>query len=515
MIITIYGASGNLGIPALEEILKLDFVSKVILLLHRKKSSDKLIKHFKKQSDRLEFVYGSISDIDVIRKTLEGTDIVINLAGVIPPTSDKNPKLAIEANEIGPKVICQAICEIKENQPKLIHISTFAIYGHRTYKHIYVEVGDPLLVCPFDIYGITKMRGEFTVLESDVENWVVLRQAAVLYDELMKKNTKDGLMFQTCFNSPIEWVTAHDTAVLLRNIIIKENSGFLDILNFWKKCFNIAGPKENAITGYETLEKGFSIIGGKTNKFFKPNYNSLRNFHTAFFKDRNKLEELFNYQHDTVDDFWKGVGKKYPLYKLGRILPSSWIRKMIIDPLLKDEMAPHYWYKNNDTARMIAYFGSKEAFENIPSDWKDFNLYINNKGDDGEDINFENIKNEPNTLDAFFDTTKEDKNIDIEDLSNVADAHGGRLVSASFTKGDMYAKLVWLDQDGNEFTARPYTILRCGHWHNPSYDKYVWDFDRLSKGDKIYASIWYDSHKEDEDNFYYFDEQFKAKIGGQ
>lgn len=515
MVITLYGASGNMGIPALEKILELDFVEKVILLLHRKKSSDKLLKHFKKQLNRIECIYGNISDIETVRKTLVGSDFVINMAAVIPPLADKRPELAIEANEVGPKIIRQAIEEIKENQPKVIHISSMAVYGHRNYKHIFTEVGDPLTISPFDLYALTKMRGEFTFLESDIDNWTVIRQTAVLYDDLMKKNISDGLMFHTCFNSSLEWVTARDSARLLQNIIIKDHNHELDTNNFWRKCFNLSGPECNRITGYETLEKGFSIIGGKTNRFFKTNYNALRNFHCGYFKDGDRLENLFHYHHDTIDDFWKSVGHKHPLFKLGRIVPPVIIRKTVIDPLLKDSNAPYYWYNHNDIPRLTAYFGSKQAFETITPNWKDFNLYIRDKGDDGEDIDYQHILHNPVELNHYYDFKKEDKDIDINDLISVAEAHGGKLLETKFNKGDIYKKVKWMDQDGNEFIMRPYSVLRCGHWHNPSYDKYVWDFDRLAKKDKIYASIWYDSHKEEENHFYYLDENFNAKLGGQ
>ena len=53
-------------------------------------------------------------------------------------------------------------------------------------------------------------------------------------------------------------------------------------------------------------------------------------------------------------------------------------------------------------------------------------------------------------------------------------------------------------------------MLRAGHWMNPIYKEYVWDFDRLSKKDKIFAGIWYDSHAEDENMRYGFDENFEA-----
>ena len=100
------------------------------------------------------------------------------------------------------------------------------------------------------------------VLESNIENWTVIRQTAMLYDKLMSKNMDDGLMFHTCVNSPLEWSTARTSATLYRNIIRADVKGELNTDNFWKHCFNLTGGEKNRITGCETMEAGLRIISG-------------------------------------------------------------------------------------------------------------------------------------------------------------------------------------------------------------------------------------------------------------
>lgn len=94
---------------------------------------------------------------------------------------------------------------------------------------------------------------------------------------------KDGLMFHTCFNVPLEWVTARDSGLLIKNVIKRdyEENG---VKNFWKRCFNIGGGARNRVTGYDTFNEGFEIIGGSTEKFMKPGWNSIRNFHGLCFR---------------------------------------------------------------------------------------------------------------------------------------------------------------------------------------------------------------------------------------
>ena len=109
-----------------------------------------------------------------------------------------------------------------------------------------------------------------------------------------------------------------------------------------------------------------------------------------------------------------------------------------------------------------------------------------------------------------YDIDKPDNEITADDLISVAAAHGGKCLTADSFDGDLYKKMDWETVDGEKFTADTYTVLRAGHWVNPLYTEWKWDFDRLSKTDRIFARIWYDSHGKDEDYVYYFDKDFKA-----
>ena len=510
MIITILGATGSMGKSVVKELINESYVTRIRILGYHKKETERLLKTNRDYLDKIEVCYGSIADPKAVREVIKGAGYVINMAAVIPPLSDKNPKSAIEVNEIGVKVLVSVIEEIKYMQPKLIHTSTMGIYGDRNYKHPWGRVGDPLLLSPFDLYALTKMRGEFTVLESNIKNWVVLRQSAMLYDELMSKNISDGLMFHTCFNSPLEWVSAHDSAILIRNILRQDQAHRLNKENFWKHCFNISGGLENRVTGFETLDLGYKIIGASAYDFFEPNYNSLRNFHGMWFSDGDELQNLFHYHSDSIRGFWAHVLATHGYYKLAKLMPKKLLKAFIIKPLLKDDNAPYYWYNHNDEARMLAYFKGKEVFESISPRWEDFRLLCKNVDLEGKPIDYCLLKTQPTSINHFFDIDKPRNEINIHDLIEVARAHGGRLVTNTFKEGDIYKKVEWETVDGEKFIASPHTVLYCGHWWNISYKEYAWDFDRLAKTDKIYAQIWYDHHDKDEDNFYYYDDNFQA-----
>lgn len=502
MIVSLLGASGHMGLATLEEFLKIDEIDTIKVLLEHKEKRNKLVKKLaKKNPNRIEIIYGDISNIEDVRVLTNGANYLYNLAAVIPPKSDKQPHKSYLANELGPYNL---VTVLEDNpQIKFIDITSVALYGHRNHKHPFERIGDPLLPSVYDVYAAHKLRGEYKILESNIDNFVIIRQTAMIYKEMLINNMRDGLMFHTPFNDPLEWSTAEDSGLLMANIIREDLKGNLTKDNFWNKVFNLGAGIENRISGYETLEGGFKLIGGKTNKFFDPNYNVTRNFHGGFYLDGDDLENLFHFQNDTIDNYWLKIKKKYPFFSLAKIIPSKLLKLFAIKRLFKDSNSPKYWYKHNDIPRIIAFFGSLDKYEALSSSWEDFKLwdYKNNR-----DIN----KYVP--IDYGFDINKLDKDITIEDLRNVAKLHGGKLISTEFNQGDVYAKLVWENSDKEQFVSRPYTILRGGHWYNPLYKSNTWDFDRLSKKDKIFASYWYDSHDKKENYCYYMDEDYVARI---
>lgn len=501
MLIAITGITGNMGQATLSEVLKIEGDVKFrFLVLEDDKRIDKLLKKYRKYKNRIEVVYGNLKDFDTCRKFVAGADYVVGLAAVIPPKSDQHPQWAIDCNETGAKNMVAAIEEL-EKQPKYIHISTVALYGNRNDKHIWGRVGDPLLVSPFDLYSATKLRGEFAVLESKIVSWAVIRQTAMLHGNMLTDNMNDGLMFHTCFDAPLEWLTAHDSGVLIANILkadIKKNLGD----KFWKKVYNIGGGKQNCVTGYETLDDGFKLIGGSVKDFFKPNSNAIRNFHGVWFLDSGVLDKMFKYRSQTNEYFWNEYKRNHSYFSLAKILPKSLIRKFAIERLYKNENAAMYWINHKDSAKEIAYFGEGN-FAKLAKDWKDVKLLC-------ERENYDKLKDAKKApkLDYGFDI---DKDYGLAECKNVAKMHGGKLISKKFV--DKYTPLEWENQDGERFMAKPFTVLNAGHWINSIYHENVWEFDRLSKKDKIFAQIWLDSHEENENYRYYLDENFVAKIG--
>ena len=472
------------------------------MLITKKKKNDKLCKQLKKQyGDRIQIIRGTVASPDVCDKLTQGVDYVVHMAAVIPPASDADPKESEECNYYGAMALADAI-KRRNPQPKYVHVSTMALYGNRNHKHLYGRVGDPLLVSPFDYYAMHKLKGERYVLDSGLDRFVVLRQTAMLHPNMLKDNVSDGLMFHTALNAPLEWVSSRDSGYLIKRILERDSKGEVD--SFWNNIYNIGAGKKGMDTGYDTFKDGFSIIGGSPEKFFKPNWFASRNFHGLWFYDGHELNDYFDFQRDGVTEFWKEIGRRHKAYALAKALPSKIVYLSVFKKLLYHYNSPDRWLRDGDKARIAATFGSEEKAKALPTEWKDFKLI--SKGDFGDYDDLRTVENvsKDMLLSHGYDDAKAMSEWTIDDLKSAAAFRGGELISNSM-KGP-FDMLRWRCADGHEFDASPFTVLRGGHWCNKCCYPTPWDFDRLSKKNPYFAQVWYDSHENDENNVYGFNE---------
>ncbi|QEJ98223.1 NAD-dependent epimerase/dehydratase family protein [Treponema phagedenis] len=503
--VLITGASGSMGSAALKQIAETNKYN-ITILLREKKTNIKLAKVLKKRyREVLNVIFGDLSDFNTCEKCVRNADYIIHCAAIIPPAADHNPSQTYKSNFLATvNLINAAKASPKSAEVKFINIGTVAQYGNRTFKHPWIRTGDPLLPSPLDFYGATKTMAEREVIESGLKFWVSLRQSGVLYEKIMLNNMSDGIVFHTPWNTAIEWATAEMSGLLLKNILEKSDTETLSS-EFWKKVYNIGNGKFARVTGFETLNRGFTMMGCSVKDIFKPNWNPPRNFHCGWFYDSKVLNEYLDFQHEGFEDFFKKLEKKFWYFKLGKPFRFL-IRKLMIEPLLKTTNAPMYWIQSKDEKKIRAFFGSVEAFKKIPETWDEYNLLCENKNPQtGEYLDYEKIKDESLAgnllLDHGYDETKPESSLDIKDIKKAAVFRGGKCLSSSMSVGDLYTPLKWECSCGHTFTATPYLVLKAGHWC-PDCTAPPWNFDKLAKHSTFYAQVWYDDHDLDENNFY-------------
>lgn len=504
MLIAMTGVSGSMGSEALAQVMEQEGVRTRVLLTPRK-GNDKLEKELVKQyGARIEILRGQVYDKKACEKLVSGADMLVNMAAVIPPRSDKDPKASYLCNYKGAVCLADAAANAAA-QPKFIHISTVAVYGNRTLEHPWGRPGDPLLPAVYDHYALHKMMAERYVMERGLKNFAVLRQSAMLYEGIIFKNIHDGLLFHTTLNGPLEWVSARDSGYLIRRIAERELAGGNE--TFWNGVYDIAGGAQNRCTGYDTFADGFSLMGGSPKKYFKPCHCETRNFHGLWFAD-GALEEMFGYQRDTVKGFWEEIGKKYKFFKAAKLVPSALIRLFLFRRLLGDGNAPAKWIKKGDEGRVIAAFGGMEEALSLPHDWEDFAVADAAQWGGREARPLENCKDK--LLSHGYDESKRPSGWTIEDMRAAAAFRGGACLSEKMG-ATPYDKLQWCCSEGHVFSASPYTVLKGGHWC-PACLSEGWNFDSLAPKSPFYAQVWYDSHTRGENMRYWFDEEGNARF---
>ena len=290
--IALTGSTGNMGVETLRQLSEIDEIE-IIKVLIRKESVKKATKLKSKYKNKIEIIIGNIENKEDCEKLIKDADYIFNLAAIIPPKSDKFLELNYKSNYLGTKNIVDTILEIDENK-KLIHISTVGLYGNRNEKNPWARVGDPLIISNYDLYSYYKLKAERYILESSLKNRAIIRQTAMLHNRMLTDNMSDGLMFHTCYNSPLEWITARDSGYLMKRIIEEDLKNKLDNY-FWRGVFNLGSKAENRMIGYDIFNEGFKLIGGNAKKYMQPNWNATRNFHGVWYYDGDKLEKLFHY----------------------------------------------------------------------------------------------------------------------------------------------------------------------------------------------------------------------------
>ncbi|MDR1939789.1 MAG: NAD(P)-dependent oxidoreductase [Clostridiales bacterium] len=291
--ILLTGAAGNVGYRTLLKLLERGDEYEVTAFdLPTKKSRKLLDKH----KNKIKIVYGGINDEKVVDNAVEGQDVVIHLAAMLPPVADRKPDLAKTVNFLGTQNLVRAI---KEHNPDcfIIYSSSISVYGDRT-KDYNIRVGDPLRVSEGDYYALTKVVTEKMLGESGV-NYTIFRFSAI-----MGLPHTDPLMFHMPLNTRLEIASSDTTALALVNACQKtaELNG---------RTFNLGGGESCRVTYKEFLTRMLDIYGLNI-KHFKPKAFAEKNFHCGYYADTDVLNDILDFQHETLEEYYEYVKKNTP-----------------------------------------------------------------------------------------------------------------------------------------------------------------------------------------------------------
>ncbi len=474
------GATGSMGWAGFQELLKKQDRFDLTVLA---RPSDTNKKKLAPYADKVRIVWGDLTRYEDVLEATKGADFVLHVGGMVSPSADYYPNKTRRVNRTAAENVAKAVlAQPNADNIKVCYIGSVAQLSDRNEPIHWGRSGDPISVSVYDHYGISKTIAERTIVESGIKNWVCLRQSGILYPAILKNF--DPIMFHVPLRGVLEWATIEDSGRLLANICEESVPD-----EFWNHFYNIGSGPEYRLSNYEFECKLLKAIScPKPEKIFNPEWFVLRNFHGMWYLDSQKLEDYLHFRGNVpVDEYFKQMGKSVPwFYHLAAIVPSFLIKAFIRPLAYKKRWGTQWWIKHNDQNRINAYYGSVEAWKNIP-DWKHQDL--------------SHPTEEPTILDHGYDESKPRTEWDIEDMRQAAAFRGGKCLSETMVKGDFRTPLEWECQFGHKFKASPALILEGGHWC-PECLPTPWNYDEIAKGNPFFAQVWYPNHSKDEHNVY-------------
>ena len=489
------GATGTMGWAGLQELLRHAEHYNVRILA---RPSEKNKKKLAPIVDKIEVVWGDLTNYDDVLRGVSGADIVLHVGGMVSPQADYKPRATRKVNLTAAENVKNAVLAQGENQPKVVYIGSVAQMGDRREPLHWGRAGDPICVSAYDHYGITKALAERIITDSGIKRWVSLRQSGILYPAILKNY--DPIMFHVPIRGVLEWATVEDSGRLLERVCRPEVP-----TEFWNNYYNIGSGREYRISNYEFECLLLDAIGcPRPEKIFNANWFTTRNFHGMWYLDGDKLENFLHFRANVpVKDYFAQMAKSESLpggIKFARITKVAKLVPHIVKLAMramanKPVHGTQWWIKNGVEQRIHAYYGSLEAYRAIP-DWKHMDL--------------SHPSERPIVLDHGYDEQKPHELFTIEDMQKAAAYRGGKCLSTEMVQGDWDTPLEWQCAEGHHFKASPRLILLGGHWCPECFpypyadepNARPWQWDKIAKENPFFAQIWSPLHNESENNTY-------------
>ena len=227
MRVLVTGGLGNVGRSCLIELLQQKHEVRCLDL-----ETQANWKRAKKFTGMVDFVWGDLRQAGDVACAVQGQDVVVHVAFILPPASDEHPELAEAINVGGTRDLLKAMTGIAP-LPKIIFISSFSVYGACQNKLPPRTASDP--VQPMDNYNRHKVECEAMVKESGLD-WSIFRLGVVPPKSLGGFTPK---MFDTPPGQRTEFVHPDDVGLAVANAVTCREA--------WGKILLIGGGASSQI----------------------------------------------------------------------------------------------------------------------------------------------------------------------------------------------------------------------------------------------------------------------------
>ena len=298
--ILVTGAGGTVGLQVIRFLLS-EGKYEITALELKNRQVYRRLKPFRK---RINIVYGDVNDENIVDALVKDHDVVIHLAGVLPPLANIREELCDEIDFNGTKTIVDAI---KNYNPEcyLLYASSTSVYGKQEdYKNINIKTSNDIDE-EYDYYSKYKLKCE-KYIRSSIKNFSILRLAYILGDP-----GPEGLIYNVPLNCDMEVLSAEDAGYAFVSAI-----DFKRKLN--KKTFNVSGGEKFRTYYRDYLVHVFSTYGLSL-KFIASWMMAEKNYCGGYYTDGDDLEEILHFRSKNLDVYYNTLSKYR--YKLSRFIP--------------------------------------------------------------------------------------------------------------------------------------------------------------------------------------------------
>ena len=503
--VALFGASGTMGFQAFKELWKRRNTYDISILVLPSEQDLGMFRAFEREAglksvdgagvsenNGFKIIWGDSTRYEDVVETIRGADWVLNAMAFISPMADYHPELARAVNFDAIAHIIKAIQAEPDGAERIhyVHTGTVAETGNRPVGIHMGRVGDPLKPSIFDYYAITKIAGERLVLESNLRYWVSLRMTFIMptnYKEMQELN--DAISFHMPFDARMENISDRDAGFGMVNCLdVPDDS------DFWRRVYNMGGGLGMRTIAYDYMADSYRDNGLNLEACVERNWYALRNFHMQYYEDSHILNDYLHYWRDTLASYKQTLASDTPFGMkligfLARRFPAfrASVEKSAYaanEKLAENHRnSPRYWYTNRNDMRISAFFKNYEDYEAIGT-WG---------------VDMPNIDPDApwERLDHGYDESK--ANLELKDLQDAAKFRGGECLSTAWD-GDWYTPLDWECTFAHTFIARPFSLLKAGHWCPKCAA--TWNCDEQAKKNPFFAQVWYADHSPDENNTY-------------
>ena len=314
MKILITGAFGNIGSHCVVELLKRQHTIRCLDVPQAKNS---ILTLYQKQLDILR---GDIRNEHTVAQAVEGQDLIIHLAAILPPYSDKNPALAEEVNVEGTRILLQA-AQQQPTPPKLLFSSSFDLFGPTQDKQPLRTLNDPVVAT--DPYTHHKIMGEEMVKASTL-SWTIYRFVNV---PLMMRREIDPIMYRIPLNQRMEFLHPEDAALAIANGVEGEQ--------VWNATWLIGGGEQCQRRYGDYIKAALDALGLR----MPPKDAFGTQMYCTDWVDSTASQQLLRYQRHTFEEILQDVAAATAPKHLERLVFP------LIRPLIEKKMrslSPYY-----------------------------------------------------------------------------------------------------------------------------------------------------------------------------